>query len=79
MIQPFELMVTNDPFEQVYVKLDPESTTDKPPLYILEQGTVEIFVTLDALKELVQAVKQLEKTTVQWHEKNEHRTSKSHP
>lgn len=79
MIQPFELLVTNDPFEGVYVRLDPESTTDKPTLYALMQGSSEMFLTLDALKELVQAVKQLEKTTVQWHKKNESTASKSNP
>lgn len=79
MIQPFELMVTNEPFEQVYVRVDINSTSDKPPLYTIEQGTSEMFMTLEALKELVQAVKQLEKTTVQWNKKHESRASKSNP
>jgi hypothetical protein len=71
VIQPFELFVTNDPFEQIYVKLDPQSTIDKPPVYILEQVDKEIYVTLDGLRELVKAVKQLEKTTVSWNKKND--------
>lgn len=79
MIKPFELFVTNDPFLEVYVSLDVNSTADKPALYVLQQDAVEIFVTLDALKELVKAVKQLEKTTVQWNRKNELTKSKSNP
>lgn len=80
MIKPFELFVTNEPFLEVYVSLDHNSTADKPALYVLQQDAVEIFVTLDALKDLVKAVKQLEKTTVQWHKKqNELTKSKSNP
>lgn len=63
MIQPYEFTVTNEPGEPVGIKLDPDNTIDGPMYFVVEQVDVEIYMTIECLRELVEAAEMLEATT----------------
>lgn len=63
MIQPYELTVTTEPGEAVSIMLDPENTIDGPTYFVIEQVGVEIYLTIECLRELVEAAGMLEKNT----------------
>lgn len=69
MIYPHELIVTNEPGEPVSIKLDPENTIGGPMYFVIDSGGEELYLTLDALRELVTAAEMLKKTTRSYQEK----------
>lgn len=63
MIQPYELLITNDPGEPVTIKLDVNNKIDGPTYYEIDFNGEPMFLTLETLEELVKAARQLYKTT----------------